>query len=78
MPVLLGATIILLMITWMRGRQALAEKLRKESVELVPLLESLETPPADPRGRCRRLPADRPGLCAERAHAQSEAQSRAA
>ncbi len=42
MPVLLGATIILLMVTWMRGRQALAAKLRKESVELLPLLESLE------------------------------------
>ena len=42
MPVLLGATIILLMFTWMRGRQALTAKLRKESVELVPLLESLE------------------------------------
>jgi KUP system potassium uptake protein len=42
MPVLLGATIILLMVTWMRGRQALAAKLRKESIELVPLLESLE------------------------------------
>ncbi len=42
MPVLLGATIILLMVTWMRGRQALADKLKKESVELVPLLESLE------------------------------------
>ena len=42
MPVLLGATIILLMVTWMRGRRALSYKLRKESVELVPLLESLE------------------------------------
>jgi KUP system potassium uptake protein len=42
MPVMLGATIIMLMFTWMRGRQALAAKLRKESVELVPLLESLE------------------------------------
>jgi KUP system potassium uptake protein len=42
MPVMLGATIIILMYTWMRGRQALAAKLRKESVELVPLLESLE------------------------------------
>lgn len=42
MPVLLGATIIMLMFTWMRGRQALAAKLRKESVELLPLLESLE------------------------------------
>ena len=42
MPVLIGATIIMLMVTWMRGRRALAEKLRKESVELLPLLDSLE------------------------------------
>jgi KUP system potassium uptake protein len=42
MPVMLGISIILLMVTWMRGRRALSEKLRKESVELVPLLESLE------------------------------------
>ena len=42
MPVLMGATIIMLMVTWMKGRRALAAKLRKESVELVPLLESLE------------------------------------
>ncbi|WP_395689769.1 potassium transporter Kup [Aestuariivirga sp.] len=42
MPVLLGSSIILLMVTWMRGRRALTDKLRKESVELVPLLESLE------------------------------------
>jgi KUP system potassium uptake protein len=42
MPVLLGVSIILLMVTWMKGRRALSQKLRKESVELVPLLESLE------------------------------------
>jgi KUP system potassium uptake protein len=42
MPVLIGATIILLMVTWMRGRRALTDKLKKDSVELVPLLESLE------------------------------------
>jgi len=42
MPVLLGSTIILLMVTWMRGRKALTNKLKKDSVELVPLLESLE------------------------------------
>ena len=42
MPVLIGATIILLMVTWMRGRKALADKLNKESIELIGLLESLE------------------------------------
>ena len=42
MPALLGATIIMLMVTWMRGRHALSDKLKKESVELVPLLDSLE------------------------------------
>ena len=42
MPVMIGSTIILIMITWMRGRAALAAKLRKESIELVGLLESLE------------------------------------
>jgi KUP system potassium uptake protein len=42
MPVLIGATIILLMVTWMRGREALAKKLRKDSIELEGLLQSLE------------------------------------
>ncbi len=42
MPILMGATIILLMITWMRGRNLLAKKLTKESIELTGLLESLE------------------------------------
>ncbi len=42
MPILMGATIILVMYIWMRGRSLLAKKLVKESVELVPLLESLE------------------------------------
>ena len=42
MPVLIGATIILLMVTWMQGRKALATKINKESIELIGLLESLE------------------------------------
>ncbi len=42
MPVLIGATIILLMLTWLRGRRALAKKLNMESIELIGLLESLE------------------------------------
>jgi KUP system potassium uptake protein len=41
-PVLIGSTIILLMVTWMKGRKLLAAKLTKESIELIPLLESLE------------------------------------
>jgi KUP system potassium uptake protein len=42
MPVLIGATIILMMWTWLRGRKLLASKLVKESVELEGLLQSLE------------------------------------
>jgi KUP system potassium uptake protein len=42
MPVLMGSTIILLMITWLRGRKLLAKKLAKESIELEGLLQSLE------------------------------------
>ena len=42
MPVMIGSIIILIMMTWMRGRAALAAKLRRESTELVGLLESLE------------------------------------
>jgi KUP system potassium uptake protein len=42
MPLLMGATIILLMITWMKGRALLSKKLIKESIELQGLLESLE------------------------------------
>ncbi len=42
MPVLIGATIILLMVTWLKGRKLLSQKLAKESIELNGLLESLE------------------------------------
>ncbi len=42
MPVLIGATIILLMFTWRKGIRLLAAKLQRESIELMGLLESLE------------------------------------
>jgi KUP system potassium uptake protein len=45
MPVLIGATIIMLMLTWLRGKRALANKINRESIELVGLLESLEKRP---------------------------------
>jgi KUP system potassium uptake protein len=42
MPLLIGATIILMMGIWQKGRTLLAKKLVKESIELEGLLESLE------------------------------------
>jgi KUP system potassium uptake protein len=45
MPIMIGTAIIVIMVTWMRGRAALARKLRKDSIELIPLLESLERRP---------------------------------
>jgi KUP system potassium uptake protein len=44
-PVLIGFTIIVTMLTWLRGRSLLAEKLRRDSVELEGLLATLERRP---------------------------------
>lgn len=44
-PVLIGFVIIVTMLTWLRGRSLLAEKLRRDSVELEGLLETLERRP---------------------------------
>jgi KUP system potassium uptake protein len=44
-PVLIGLAIIVTMLTWLRGRSLLAEKLRRDSVELEGLLETLERRP---------------------------------
>jgi len=45
MPILLGAALIVIMMTWLRGRLLLSERLRKDSVELEGLLETLERRP---------------------------------
>ena len=45
MPILIAAVIVVTMWTWLRGRLLLAERLRKESVELKGLLNSLERRP---------------------------------
>jgi len=41
-PIIIGAAIMLVMYIWMKGRALLAAKLRRESIELVGLLQSLE------------------------------------
>ena len=42
LPLLIGFLVMLLIVTWRRGRDMLIAKFNKESVELVGLLESLE------------------------------------
>ncbi|MCA0434767.1 MAG: potassium transporter Kup [Proteobacteria bacterium] len=60
MPVLIGAAIILIMVTWLRGRKLLANKLAKESIELDGLLQSLERrAPARVAGAAVFLQTDR-------------------
>jgi KUP system potassium uptake protein len=44
-PLLIGFVIIVIMLTWLRGRSLLAEKLRRDSVELEGLLATLERRP---------------------------------
>jgi KUP system potassium uptake protein len=44
-PVLIGFVIIVIMLTWLRGRLLLADKLRRDSVELEGLLATLERRP---------------------------------
>ena len=47
LPVLIGLTVIMLMVTWRRGLKLLSDRLQRDSIELTGLLESLERhPPA--------------------------------
>jgi KUP system potassium uptake protein len=64
-PLLIGITVITIMMTWMRGRDALAQKLRRDSVELRGLLESLERKPPV------RVPGDGIFLLTDPAYAPS-------
>ncbi|MBG1231177.1 potassium transporter Kup [Aestuariivirga litoralis] len=59
MPVLIGGVAVVLMMTWLRGVSLLSNKLRKESIELDSLLESLERrPPARVAGAAVFLQTD--------------------
>jgi KUP system potassium uptake protein len=42
LPLIIGTVIILIMLTWLRGRNLLMDKYKRESIELQGLLESLE------------------------------------
>jgi KUP system potassium uptake protein len=45
LPVLVGAALILIMVTWRRGTRLLAQKTRRVEVPFQPLIESLEKKP---------------------------------
>jgi len=51
-PLLLGAAIFCLMMTWRRGRTLLLERLRTSSIPLGAFMESLLQRPTRPRMRC--------------------------
>jgi KUP system potassium uptake protein len=60
MPMLIGATIILLMMTWLKGIHLLNNQLKKDSIELQGLLESLERrPPARVAGAAVFMQTDK-------------------
>ena len=77
-PLLFGATMVLLILTWRRGTGILANKTRRTEVPLETLLRSLEKkPPHIVPGTAVFLTSD-PGFRADRAAAQSQAQQGAA
>ncbi len=45
MPLLLGATLIVIMLTWVRGTQILTDKTKRDSVQLTDLIDMLQRRP---------------------------------
>ena len=77
-PLLFGAAMVLLIITWQRGTRILAQKTERTEVPLQSLLRSLEKkPPHVVPGTAVFLTSD-PGFRAHRAAAQPQAQQGAA
>lgn len=59
LPLLIGSCIMLLMLTWMKGRKLLIAKYNRESIELLGVLQSLERhPPARVAGAAVFLQTD--------------------
>jgi KUP system potassium uptake protein len=76
-PLLLGAILLTIMLTWKRGRELVFENLEKHAIPLEAFLESLFVAPPT-RGRHRDLPARRDRRRAACAAAQPAAQQGAA
>ena len=77
-PLLFGAAMVLLILTWRRGTGILAQKTRRSEVPIDALLASLEKNPPHMVPRHRRVPHQPARIRADRAAAQSQAQQGAA
>ena len=68
-PLLFGATMVLLILTWRRGTGILISKTRRTEVPLDTLFRSLEKKPPHFRSGNGRVSYERPRICADRASA---------
>ena len=68
-PLLFGATMVLLILTWRRGTGILVSKTRRTEVPLDTLFRSLEKKPPHYRSGNGRVSHERPRICADRASA---------
>lgn len=60
LPVMIGLALVVIMVTWMRGRNLLISKYNRESIELIGVLESLERhPPSRVAGAAVFLQTDK-------------------
>ncbi len=58
-PLLIGAVMFMLMMTWKQGRRLLSERLRNDSIDLVPFLDAVfSSPPTRVNGTAVFLNAD--------------------
>jgi KUP system potassium uptake protein len=58
-PLLIGAVMFMLMMTWKQGRKLLSERMRSDSIDLVPFLDAVfSSPPTRVKGTAVFLNAD--------------------
>ncbi len=72
-PLLIGAMIMIVMLTWRKGARILAAKTRRLETPIDSLIEALESEAADQGSRHGRVPHRRPRERADRAAAQPQA-----
>ena len=77
-PLVIGGAMFTLMLTWVKGRNLMSERLREDAIALPDFLASVFVEPATARARHRGLPVGRGRPDAERADAQPQAQQGAA